>query len=321
MPRSPMANFGVTVLAFFTFSLAATAQARAEDVIRLGAAVSLTGKYSTLGKNTKDGYDLAVRRINAMGGVQVDGKSYKLEVTYYDDESTPARGAQLAERLISQDGVKFVLGPYSSGVTRAIAAVTEKYRIPMVEANGADRKLFEEGYKYLFAVLSSADQYLTEAIHLAAEQAMAQGVDPATLKVAMVIENDSYSEDIRAGILDALKRYGMKLVIDDKLPPDLNDMSATLTKVKALKPDILIVSAHAKGPALAIRQMKDMQVNVHMLAMTQCDSAQIVEKFGADAEYAVCAAQWDRHLANGLAPPKTLPNYSRRNSNTTLLMW
>jgi branched-chain amino acid transport system substrate-binding protein len=74
-------------------------------------------------------------------------------------------------------------------------------------------------------------------------------------------------------------------------------MSATLTKVKALKPDILVVSAHSKGPALALRQMKEMQVNVPMLAMTHCDSAQIIEKFGADANYAVCASQWDRALS------------------------
>ncbi|MGH7406226.1 MAG: ABC transporter substrate-binding protein, partial [Candidatus Methylomirabilales bacterium] len=79
------------------------------DTIILGAAVSLTGKYSTNGKNTQDGYELGVKRINEMGGVRVGGKYYKIKVIYYDDESTPARGAQLAERLINQDGVKFML--------------------------------------------------------------------------------------------------------------------------------------------------------------------------------------------------------------------
>src|SRR4051794_16502681 len=104
-------------------------QAQQGDTIVLGAAVSLTGKYSTNGKNTRDGYDLAVERINETGGVKVGGKSYKLKVLYYDDESTSARGAQLVERLISQDNVQFILGPYSSGLTKAIAPVTEKYKI------------------------------------------------------------------------------------------------------------------------------------------------------------------------------------------------
>ena len=267
------------------------------DTIILGAAVSLTGKYSTNGKNTQDGYELGVKRINEMGGVRVGGKYYKIKVIYYDDESTPARGAQLAERLINQDGVKFMLGPYSSGLTKAIAPVTEKYRIPMVEGNGADRALFTQGYKYMFAVLSTSDQYLREAMNLAAEQAQKQGNDPKTLKVAMAFENDPFSMDVRDGVLEDVKRLGMKIVIDDKLPPEINDMAATLTKVKAVKPDILVVSGHARGATMAVRQVSDMKVDVPMLAVTHCDSAKVAETLGKAAEYALCASQWDRSLS------------------------
>ena len=122
--------------------VAGGAQAKVEgDTIVLGSAISLTGKYSTNGIHAKNGYDLAVKKINEAGGVKVGDKSYKLKVVYYDDESTPARGAQLAERLIKQDGVKYMLGPYSSGLTKAVAPVTEKYQIPMVEAEGASRSL------------------------------------------------------------------------------------------------------------------------------------------------------------------------------------
>src|SRR5438270_12678437 len=129
-------------------SLAAATGASAagsDDAVILGAAVSLTGKYSVNGKNTKDGYDLAVERINEMGGVKAGGKSYKLKIVYYDDESTPARAAQLSERLINQDGVKFVLGAYGSGLTKAMAPITEKYRTPHVEGNAAARELFTQG--------------------------------------------------------------------------------------------------------------------------------------------------------------------------------
>jgi branched-chain amino acid transport system substrate-binding protein len=266
------------------------------DTIVLGAAVSLTGKYSTTGKNTQDGYDLAVKRVNEMGGVKVNGKAYKLKVLYYDDESTSARGAQLVERLINQDGVKFVLGPYSSGLTKAIAPVTEKYRVPMVEGNGADRDLFTQGYKYLFAVLNTSDYYLRSAINLAAEQAKKAGKDPKTLTVAIAVENDNFSQDVRDGVAEDAKRWGMKIVIDDKLPPEINDMTATLTKVKALKPDILVVSGHEKGAVLAVRQVAELRVDVPMLALTHCDSAQITKKFGKAAEYAVCGSQWDRTL-------------------------
>ena len=141
--------------------VAGSANAKVEgDTIVLGSAISFTGKYSTNGIHAKNGYELAIKKINESGGVKVGGKSYKLRVIYYDDESTPARGAQLAERLIKQDGVQYMLGPYSSGLTKAIAPVTEKHKIPMVESEGASRSLFTQGYKYLFAVLSTSEQYL-----------------------------------------------------------------------------------------------------------------------------------------------------------------
>lgn len=277
---------GLALLLVAAFGGAASAEET--GVIKLGAAVSLTGKYSSNGQFTKNGYDLAAKLINEAGGVKVGDKSYRIEIIYYDDESTPARGAQLVERLIQQDGVKFLLGPYSSGLTEAIAPVTEKYGVPMVEANGAAVSLFRKGYRYLFAVLSTTDQYLRAAVDLAA----ALNEYPSKLRVAMAFENDPFSQDVREGVLEDIVKHGMKVVVDDKLPPELNDMSATLTKAKALRPDLLLISGHDKGAALAVRQMADQRVNVPMVALTHCDSAQVAEKFGAAAEYVLCAAQW-----------------------------
>ena len=292
---SVVSLIGGTALAL---TLAAGAQAKVEgDTIVLGSAISLTGKYSTNGIHAQRGYDLAVKRINEMGGVMVGGKSYKLKVVYYDDESTPARGAQLAERLIKQDGVQYMLGPYSSGLTKAVAPVTEKYKIPMVEAEGASRSLFTQGYKYLFAVLSTSEQYLASSITLAAEMAEKNGRKPSDVKLAMAFENDPFSLDVRAGVMDDAKKYGMKIVIDDKLPRDLSDMSATLTKVKAVKPDILVVSGHSKGAATAARQIKEMQIDVPMIAVTHCESAAIIEKFGKATEGILCPTQWAETLS------------------------
>jgi branched-chain amino acid transport system substrate-binding protein len=168
--------------------------------------------------------------------------------------------------------------------------------MPMVEGNGADRDLFKQGYKYLFAVLNTSDYYLREAVNILAEQAKAAGRDPKTIKIAIAIENDNFSQDVRDGIVEDAKKYGMQVVVDDKLPADLNDMTATLTKVKALKPDALMISGHEKGAVLGIRQVAEQKVYVPMLALTHCDSAQITEKFGKDADYAFCGSQWDVSL-------------------------
>ncbi len=285
---------GIVAGVALAVSLATPAMARVDgDTITLGSSISLTGKYATNGLHTQRGYDYAVKVINEAGGVKVGGKSYKLAVKYYDDESTPARGAQLAERLIQQDGVEYMLGPYSSGMTKAIAPVSEKFGVPMVEAEGASRSLFTQGYKYLFAVLSTSEQYLATAIDFAA----AKSSDPKSVRIALAFEGDPFSMDVRAGVMDKINEYGMKVVIDDQLPADLSDMSTTLTKVKALKPDALIISGHSKGAATAARQIDEMKVNVPMIALTHCEAAKVQEKFPKTANGFLCPTQWVETLS------------------------
>jgi len=279
-----------------TALVASSIVAHAADTILLGSAISLTGKYATAGNHAKVGYDFAIKKINAAGGVKVGDKTYMLEVKYYDDESTPARGGQLAERLINQDKVQFMLGPYSSGLTKAIAPVAEKYKIPMVEAEGASRSLFNKGYKYLFAVLSTSEQYLASAVALAAEVAKKNGKKPGDVKVALAFENDPFSLDVRAGVVDDIKKHGLKIVIDDKLPRNLTDMTATMTKIKALKPDVFIVSGHSKGAGTATRQITEMKLSIPMVAMTHCESANLVGKYKETAEGMLCATQWAETL-------------------------
>jgi len=323
----------LSILSVFIFSIALALPSNAKvegDTIILGAAVSLTGKYSTNGEHTKNGYNMAVDRINDMGGVTVGGKSYKFDIIYYDDESDSSRAAQLAERLIKQDGVHYMLGPYSSGLTKAMAPVTEENKIPMVEANGASRSLFTKGYKYLFAVLSAANQYLEVAIDLAVEK---NGGNP--VNIAMAFEQDAFSQDVRIGVVEAAERTGSTITIDDKLPKELNDMAATLAKVKATKPDVLVVSGHSKGALTAIRQISEMQVDVPMLAMTHCDASKLAKQHGKNSEYALCAAQWhktlsysDEFFGNGMQYDKEFteiygyaPPYQAAESSAALLVY
>jgi branched-chain amino acid transport system substrate-binding protein len=276
--------------------LSQTSNAAECDEIVVGSAISLTGKYATNGVHAKNGYEFAIQKIKDAGGVKVGDKCYNFKVIYYDDESKGDRAATLTERLISQDKVQYMLGPYSSGMTKAIAPVTEKYQIPMVEAEGASRSLFNKGYKYIFAVLSTSEQYLASAVALAGEKAKEAGKDPSDVKVAIAVENDPFSLDIRAGVSEDAARAGMQVVIDEKLPRDLSDMSAILTKVKLLKPDLLIISGHSKGAATAVRQIGEQKINVPMIAITHCEAADVVGNFGAAANDFLCSTQWSETL-------------------------
>jgi len=278
------------------FSQASLAMSDCGEIV-LGSAISLTGKYATNGIHAQKGYEYGISVIKENGGVKVGGKCYNFKVIYYDDESKGDRGATLAERLISQDKVQYMLGPYSSGLTKAIAPVTEKYKIPMVEAEGASRSLFNKGYKYLFAVLSTSEQYLAPAIVLAAEKAKEMGKPVSSVTVAIAVEQDPFSLDVRAGVVDMANELGMKIVIDAALPRDLSDMSAILTKVKLLKPDVLVVSGHTKGAVTGVRQIGEKNIKVPMIAFTHCEAADVTGKFGDTANGILCATQWAETMA------------------------
>src|SRR5476649_1336773 len=99
LKRTAMAS--LLALALATGALPAAA----EDTITFGAAVSLTGKTAKEGEYTRDGYQIALDKINETGGVKVGGKTYKVAMKYYDDESKSERTAQLIEKLINEDKV------------------------------------------------------------------------------------------------------------------------------------------------------------------------------------------------------------------------
>ncbi len=286
----------LSVAAAAVCALGTSAGAMECETITLGSAISLTGKYATNGVHAQNGYEFAITKIKESGGIKIGDTCYNFNVIYYDDESKGDRGATLAERLIKQDRVQYMLGPYSSGLTKAIAPVTEKYGIPMVEAEGASRSLFNKSYKSLFAVLSTSEQYLASAITLAAEKAKEEGKDPSEVTVAIAVENDPFSLDIRAGVMEDAEKYGMKIVVDEKLPRDLSDMTAILTKVKLVKPDVLIVSGHSKGAATAVRQIGEQKISVPMIAITHCEAADVTGNFGDFAEDVLCSTQWAETL-------------------------
>jgi branched-chain amino acid transport system substrate-binding protein len=273
-----------------------TAQAQKCDDLILGAALSASGIYASNGNNTRNGYEFAVKKVNDAGGVKIGDKCYHFKIIYYDDESTPARAAQLVERLISQDQVKFMLGPYSSPLTKAILPVTEKYKTPVVQSEAASRSLFTQGYKYHFGIVATSEKYLTPVVDMAAEMAKKAGKDPSAVKIAMIYQDDSFSLDVRQGVVDLIKKYRMNTAIDDRMPKDLNDITTFFTKVKALKPDALMISGHEKGAATAARQMGEHKTDVPLIGVTHCESAKVVQDFPKVAEGFVCPTQWDETM-------------------------
>jgi branched-chain amino acid transport system substrate-binding protein len=295
--------------AFAVIPVTAHAQ-KCKDIV-IGAAVSATGIYAANGANTKNGYEFAVKKINDAGGVKIGSDCYHFQIKYYDDESTPARAAQLVERLIDQDKVKYMLGPYGSPLTKAILPVTEKYKTPVVQGEAASNSLFTQGYKYHFGIIATSDKYLTPAIDMAAHYAKQAGKDPSKVKIAMIYQDDAFSLDVRQGAVDQMKKYKMTPAIDDRMPKDLNDITGFLTKVKAIKPDVLIISGHEKGAVTAARQMSELKIQVPIVAVTHCEAAKVEQDFPKAADGYLCPTQWDETMKAEDPLFGTAPNFDK----------
>jgi branched-chain amino acid transport system substrate-binding protein len=289
-----------TLLAAAGLLLSAMA-ALAADTIVFGAAISITGKTAKEGEYTRDGYQFAIDKINELGGIKVGGKTYKVELKYYDDETKPERTAQLIEKLINEDKVNFILGPYGSSPTGTAAPICERYKIPMVEANGAAEAIFSKGYKYSFMILSPAKNYLRGVLDTILKR------DPSAKTLAIVGENEAFSKEVAQGAAEYAKERGMTVVYDELYPTNAQDVSSLLTAIKGKNPDVILGSGHLQDSLLIVKQAKDLNVNPKAMGFSVGPSSpEFRANLGKASDYIYGATQWTEALQyNGDDPWKT----------------
>jgi branched-chain amino acid transport system substrate-binding protein len=258
------------------------------DTLKVGASLSVTGSLAREGGLTKEGYQLCQQAVNAKGGVQAGGKHLKLAIQYQDDTSKPDTAAQLVDQF-NDKGVKLILGPYGSATTEAAAAVVERNGQVMADSSGADDKIFQKGYKRTFAALSPAHSYAASMI-----QAIAELAQPKPSTIAFLSADDGFSKTVaEAGTAEA-RRLGFKVVATEYFPNGTSDVSSALTKVKSLKPDVIVGSVHVVEGIAIIKQAKELGVTpsggfAETVAPPTPDFA---KSLGPDAEGVLGSTQW-----------------------------
>lgn len=209
-------------------------------ILKIGASLSETGKYATVGQHVRQGYDLWVNYVNdELGGFYIGDDLYLVEIVYYDDESDADTSNKLTEQLISEDEVSFILGPYGSTLTMATSSITEQHGIIMIEANGAAETIFSRGYKYVFGVLSPASYYSKAAMEALA--------DAGAETIVVAFEDNAFSIAIKDGILGWADELGMEVLAIESYPNGETGSTVfdpIMTKFKAIDPDAYINSGH-----------------------------------------------------------------------------
>jgi branched-chain amino acid transport system substrate-binding protein len=265
--------------------LAVSLPAAAQAPIRIGASLSLTGTYAKPGTYQKEGYDVCADEVNAKGGLL----GRKIEFVLYDDQSTPATGVKLYEKLITEDKVDAVMGPYSSPISEAVANVTEKYKKVMVSPLAATTSIFKKGRRYIFMVISPAEVYLEGLIDMAAKRGLKT--------VAILNEDTLFAKASASGAAELAKKKGLQVVLHEAYPKGNTDFSALLVKIKALNPDVVAGGTYFDDAVAITRQMKELGVNPKMYGLTVGgDLPEFYDLLKQNAEYIYGATQWDESL-------------------------
>jgi len=270
----------------------AQAKQHFDGKITFGAAMSVTGGLAAEAKTAKDGYDFIAAAINKKGGIPVGKKHYEVKIVYYDDQSNANTSVQLYEKLINEDKVDFLLGPYSSGVTNATSTVAEKYHIPMVVAHAATNSIYERGYKYLFGTLNTIDQYTAPMF------AMAKAIKINPPKTVAIMNENALAPQAFADSAEAIaKAQGFQVVYKQNFPNPTNDFSPLLQAVADKKPDIVLTGGYTLGMIGLIKQAAQLNMQVplwmFMLGPTVPGFLPAVKRLG---EYLLEPIQWAQNF-------------------------
>lgn len=264
------------------------ARAQAMKTLVFGGSVPLTGAAAETGLNVNNGYITAASYLNdVLGGVEVGGEKYRIELKLFDDASDPARATTLIQRQID-DGTDFFLGSFGSNIVLPTAAITERAHKPMVQTGGGSDAIFTRGFKYVFGMYPRATR------QFAAAAALFKSLQPTPATYSVIYTNDAFSKTAADGVQLSCDAAGFKQLDRYELPAKPTDVSSVLGSVRAKTPDLLVCVMHDQDSLLVARQMIASGTNVKLLFQGLGPQlASFREALGKYAEALLCSTYWD----------------------------
>jgi branched-chain amino acid transport system substrate-binding protein len=260
----------------------AWADHRPNNEVLVGGAISQTGRYAEPAGRQVNSIKLWADEVNARGGLL----GHKIVLHLLDDRSDTQTSIKLYEKLITEDKVDLVLGPYSSGITEAVANVTERYKMPFVAYGASSTPIWEKGRKYIFNIVAVAEDYQKGAVHLAKQ---------IGVKRAAIIGEDSlFPRQAAKGARDWAKKVGIEIVVDENYPLKQTDFTALLQKINAAGAEAVFSNSYFADSAAQLRQMREQNLNFKLYCSTIGPGLpNFPEQLGATAEFVLGFSQWE----------------------------
>jgi branched-chain amino acid transport system substrate-binding protein len=246
------------------------------DAIKVGVNYELTGQVATYGVNLNDGVQLAFEEINADGGAL--GK--KFDVVTVDNKSEDTEAANLSAKLATKDKVVALLGPATSGNTKAASPAAMQNKIPLisgsataddvtVDANGKVRDyIFKTCFSDSFQGVMMAEFALNDL--------------EAKTTAILADSTSDYAQGLSKAFKETVEANGASVLNEEAYVEGDNDFKAVLTNLKALNPDVLFVPGYYEEVGLIVRQARELGFNVPILGADGYESPKLTEIAGAE---------------------------------------
>jgi branched-chain amino acid transport system substrate-binding protein len=252
--------------------LATSASASDEQVVKIGVSGPLSGPNAFAGKDDENGVRLAIEELNAQKR-KVGGKTIRFELLSEDDQGDPKAGVNVAQKFVDA-GVKFVLGPYNSGVAIPASRVYNDAGV-LMSTVGTNPKITQSGYGTVFRIVASDTQVGGSMASYAAKELKIKNV-------GVIDDRTAFGQGIADEFSRRAKAAGMNVVAREFTRDSASDFSAILTSLKAKHVDAIFYGGYAPQGAPMARQMKQFGMNARLLGGDTLCSPEMA-KLGGDA--------------------------------------
>ena len=289
-----------------TATAAATAQPPKEVLI--GAVYPLTGALAPTGVDLKNGIELAVELINSGrpdidlpllkdgGGLKNLGGA-KLKLVFADSAGDPAKGQAETERLITSEKVAVMTGAFQSAVTATASQAAERLQVPFVNAESSSPTLVARDFKWFFRSTPD-DSMFAENFFQFLDDAATRFPGKVAKKVVILHTDDLFGSDVNKFVRQFAEKYKYEVVSSVAYKLTAPDLTSEIQRLKASGAPILIEASYLADATLAIRTMKQQDVNFQ--AVLAMDAGFVDTKFipnvGKDAEFMLTREVWAKDL-------------------------
>jgi branched-chain amino acid transport system substrate-binding protein len=208
------------------------ATAAAQEPIKIGVSLGLTGRFAVMSDALHKGFRIWEQHVNSSGGLL----GRPVQIVCQDDHSSPETACLLYRKLIETEKVDFLFAPYSSMITEAVLPIAEQHGIPILVAGAAADRLWEKGYRNVIGIYTPASKFIIGFLELL----VFNDLDD----LAVLYADDSFSVDLANSTQDWVRRFGLNMVLFERFQKGTERLDHLVTRVRESGANVLIVCGH-----------------------------------------------------------------------------